>query len=496
MHKTCRLCILAFLFFLSSTSRLNAQDSPFPNPSELAGKQAGEFILKSGTIYKNRADFGLILVPENRNNPQSKLILLPFIRHFARTANTSQPIFLLGGGPGKSNLWTEMPEVFYTHNEVINVGYRGVDGDVKLKCKEIGAAMIMANPLSQESLVMMRRNLRKSYDSLLQKGIDLNGYNMVQVVDDIEAVRQALGYDKINLFSTSYGTQVAYIACRRHPQSIFRNLMIGASNRERLLLGWEPEMVDKMLTKYNDLWKSDPEAVSKSPDILVTIKRVFQSFPRAWQNIRIDPDKLRLATFFLLYETETAAAIFDAYVAAEKGDYSGLALISLGYDQTVQDTSRQYWGDFITKVVSGGLDTTKSYYSEPAESILGSPSRKFWWNSVSLGGWPVHQIAVEFRRLDRIDAETLVINGELDFSSPPDYIRELKPYLNKGHIIIIPSMGHMEVIYNQRDGFEHLVEQFFRNGIVDTSRYVSHKIDFTPAETFQDEAKKIFQNDR
>lgn len=484
--------ISAILVFCAM--KLNAQDSPFPYPFELESKKAGDFILKSGTIYKNKADFGLILVPENRNNPHSRLIPLPFIRHYARIETTSQPIFVLGGGPGKSNLWTEMPELFYSYNDVINVGYRGVDGEVKLKCNEIGEAMTMDNPLSHESLNNMRKILRNSYDSILQNGIDLNGYNIVDVTDDIESIRLALGYSKINLFSTSYGTQVAYINCLRYPKSINRNLMIGASNRERLLLGWEPEIVDKMLNQYNTLWKSDPDALSSSSDILITIINVYQTLPQVWQNIRIDSDKLKLATFNLIYETETAAALFDAYVAAEKGDYSGLALISLGYDETLRDTAKQYWGDFISKVVSGGLDTTMSYDSEPMGSILGSPSRRFWWSSASFGGWPVNQIPIEFRQLDTIYTETLILNGELDFSSPPDYIMELKPYLKNGYIVIVPSMGHMEVVYNQREGFENLVDKFFREGVVDTSKYLLHRIDFTPEETFQDEAKRLFLN--
>jgi len=487
--KNCYSSILLLFILIHS----HAQDSPFPDPQELDGKNAGDFVIKSGTIYKNKADFGLILVPENRNDPQSRLLRLPFIRHHARLDPTAQPIFLLGGGPGKSNLWTEMPAIFYAYSEVIHVGYRGVDGEVKLKCPEISEIMIMDNPLAHESILKIRKRFRESYDALIRQGIDLDGYNMVEVADDIETVRKALNYNKINLFSTSYGTQVAYIYCLRYPRSNHRNLMIGASNRQRLLLGWEPEMVEKLLNQYYRLWKSDPEAVSKSPDILITMRKVFQLLPLHWQNIRIDPDKLKLTTFYLLYETETAAALFDAFVAAEKGDYSGLALLTLGYDDAVQNTSRQYLGDFITKVVSGGLDTTTSYESEPAGSILGSPSRKLWWSAAALGGWPVKQIPAEFRQLDTLETETLILNGELDFSSPPNYILELKPYLKKGVIITIPSMGHMEVVYNQRDGFEHLVEQFYNNGVVDTSKYIPHSIDFTPPETFQDEAKKIFQ---
>lgn len=497
MSTSYRLGTLGFLMLSCCIAgQVRAQESPFPDIRELATKKAGIIILKSGRLYQNRADFGLVQVPENRNKPDSRLTPLTFIRHHARKDRSAEPLFVLGGGPGKSNLWSEMPDVFYAHNDVVNIGYRGVDGEVKLKCPEIGAAIAKDNCLSHENLLELRKTLRKTYERLVQEGMDLDGYNMLEVVEDLETIRRALGYEKINLFSTSYGTQVAYLYCVRYPHAVKRSLMVGASSRgHRFDSLWEPEVIDKMLGEYNVLWKEDSEASAKSTDIVKTMGSVLRTLPTTWNEIRIDPDKVRLATFFSLYETGSAAAVFDAFVAAEKGDPSGLALLVLGYDQAVQDPSRQYWGDFVTKLVSGGMDSTRDYEADmdPPGSVLGSPSAELWWTAVSQGGWPVAQIPEKYQKLEAITVRTLIVNGQLDFSSPPDNILEVKPYFTNCDIIIMPSMGHMDVFRLQRGAIDHLAERFYLEGVVDTSKYAPHKIDFTPAETYQDQAKQLFK---
>ena len=408
---------------LFATGYLLAEDSLFPNLSEVKDKKVGEIVLKSGTYDGKNANYGYVLVPENRSNPNSRLIPLPFVRILALQDNSSEAIFLMTGGPGGSNLWVDLPAVFYTHNDFVKVGYRGVDGEVKLKCPEIGKAMTIDDPLSPPSLQKIRQTLHDSYDRLTRDGIDLDGYNMVEVVDDLEAVRKALAYGKISLFSTSYGTQLAYIYCLRYPSSVHRNLMFGASNRSRTFgAGWEPEAIEKLLRDYNEMWRSDPEAAARTPDILATMKKVLATLPRYWKNIRIDADKLRIVTFYLLYETETAAAVFDAYVSAESGDYSGLAVLSVGYDEEFQNTAKSYKGDFFSKIVSGGLDTLRNYEEEmiPAGSVLGSPAGKLLWSAAAHGGWPIKQIPRQYCQLDTNGTETLIENGCMDFTTPAE----------------------------------------------------------------------------
>ncbi len=206
--------------------------------------------------------------------------------------------------------------------------------------------------------------------------------------------------------------------------------MVGASSRGcRFDSLWEPAVIEKMLQEYNVLWKADREASANSPDILMTITSVLGRLPTTWNDIPIDRDKVRLATFFSLYETESAASVFDAFVAAEKGDPGGLALLVLGYDEAVQDTSRQYWGDFITKLVSSGMDSTRDYenHMDPPGSVLGSPSAKLWWTAASHGGWPVGQIPRSIRNSIR--------SASGHRSSTDNWISPAAPHYGGGHAV-------------------------------------------------------------
>lgn len=493
IYKRAISFILLSALLLSATKiSATEEESPFPDPKDLVGRGAGEIILKKGTWGGAETDFGFVLVPENRSDPDSRLIRLPFIRQNAVEGVSSEPIFVMGGGPGASNLWGDLPKVFFAKNDLVRVGYRGVDGEVKLVSPEIGQAFAGESPLSPEGIARSRAVLRRCFDQLVEEGIDVSGYNMIEVVEDIEAVRRALGFGAVNLFSTSYGTQLAYLYCRKYPETAHRSLMVGASNRARRFV-WDPEMVDRQLRDYAELWGRTPDAVERAEDLIGAIDRVLSALPRQWRDVTIDRDKIRLATFYLLYETESAAAIFDAYAAADKGDLSGLAVVCYGYDQDVQSPSRRYWGDFFSKIVSGGFGAGCGGENRPDAKgfVLGSPSAELW-EAACGGGWPAAPIPDEFCRLEPIDVPTLVLNGNRDFSSPPQYVLELKPYLRSGTIVLLEEMGHMDVIRLQRDAFEHAVSRFFVDGVVDTSKYVYHPVDFTPEETYRDYARELF----
>jgi len=464
----------------------------FPTSDALNGKPTGELVLNAGTHQAQPADFGLINVPENRSNPNARAIQLYVVRMHAKEEPAGVPIFNLVGGSGSSNVWgVEIPQVLYARNPVVKVGYRGVDSKPDLKCLETGGAFAVDRPLSPDGMRHIRKKLRERFDRFLADGYDLNGYTILEVVDDIEAVRKSLGYNKINLLSTSYGSLVAYVYCVRYPQRVHRNLMIGAGNIARHIV-WEPDTLDRQLREYGELWKNDAEAAARAPDIIATMQKVLKSLPPTWGDLPLDPDKIRIATFFMLYDTENAALVLDAYAAAGQGEYAGLAMLPRGFDQ--QASAKEYWCDFLCKSLSAGLDQQRDYEKEmdPPGSILGSPLSKLLWGAASHGGWPIKPIPAEYTKLHPILPRTLILNGGLDVSGPPEYVKELAPYLKDGEIVIIPNMGHMDVIKLQRDAFRHLVRRFFDEGVVDASKYQPHEINFSPRPNIVDFGKMMF----
>lgn len=82
------------------------QEAPRPQPPE--GAVAGDFdvvpCLHVAREVEYEAECGTPIVPENRYDESSRLIALPVKRIRASNNAPAEPIFLLAGGPGMSNM--------------------------------------------------------------------------------------------------------------------------------------------------------------------------------------------------------------------------------------------------------------------------------------------------------------------------------------------------------------------------------------------------------
>jgi len=71
-----------------------------------AAANAGDLILKPVQVFHEdgsyEADCGTLVVPENRADPESRLITVPVTRVRVRTEHPAEPDFRLEGGPGIS----------------------------------------------------------------------------------------------------------------------------------------------------------------------------------------------------------------------------------------------------------------------------------------------------------------------------------------------------------------------------------------------------------
>src|SRR2546430_12580774 len=63
----------------------------------------------------------------------------------------------------------------------------------------------------------------------LEKRADLTKYTTSIAMDDLDDVRTWLGYDRINLFGGSYGTQAALVYMRRHPDHVRSAILLADS---------------------------------------------------------------------------------------------------------------------------------------------------------------------------------------------------------------------------------------------------------------------------
>ena len=145
--------------------------------------------------------------------------IAPALRQGARP----DPLFVLAGGPGEAGsdvlplLSTAFKRVRATR-DIVFVDQRGTGLSGKLECPSDADADAQLSDADADAA--MRRCIAASKAPFA-------AYTTAAAARDIEAVRRALGYDRINLWGGSYGTRLAQAYARAYPAGV-RTLLLDA----------------------------------------------------------------------------------------------------------------------------------------------------------------------------------------------------------------------------------------------------------------------------
>jgi pimeloyl-ACP methyl ester carboxylesterase len=181
------------------------------------------------------AECGVLEVPENPQEPDGRTIGL----HVARVAAISRrkqadALFVLAGGPGQaaSSFYASVAGAFeriQRERDIVLVDQRGTGASNPLECAEDEERLYQASDAqitaaTQRCLEGLRARARPAY------------YTTSLAVLDLERVRAALGYERINLYGVSYGTRVAQQYLRHFPARV-RTLILDGVVPPELAVG-------------------------------------------------------------------------------------------------------------------------------------------------------------------------------------------------------------------------------------------------------------------
>ena len=475
------VCGLAYLRF-----------APSDSIAVPAGAKAGDLTLERCTYATEdggyKADCGTLVVPENRADPESRLIALPVTRIHARSAEPAEPVFRLEGGPGITNTQFKNASRFAADRDVVLVGYRGMDGSVPLDCPEVESALKHSTDFLDETSFGERADaFRVCADRLTAEGVDLAGYSLPQRVDDLEAARKALGYDRIDLLSESAGTRTAMIYSWRYPKSIRRSVMIGANPPGHFL--WDAKTTGEQIRRYAALCAQDESCRSRTPDLAASIHSASGNIPGRWLFLPIKEGNVKAAAFFGLMAATTDGAgplaapwTIDTLLSAQ-GEGGGAWFLSLMAQMAFP--GEQLWGD-VAAVARTDAAHARPFFANGAGkgSVLGSPGTDLIWaGGRLLDAWPANPDEDMYAKVQDSNVETLVIGGALDVATPPQWAsRDLLPHLPNGQEVVLESIGHTNDFWTyQPEAGTHLINTYLASGRVDTSLYRPTSVDFTPA---------------
>src|SRR5271167_1765608 len=219
---------------------------------------------------------GVLRVPEDPARPSGRRIELGVAVVFALNRRAeAAPLFLLAGGPGQaaSDLYVSYAAAFARINrnhDIVLVDQRGTGRSAPLACQY---------PDDWQETSEEMPALRQATLACLQRfGDRVRYYTSSVAVQDLDQVRRALGYPRIDLYAASYGTRMAELYMRRYPGSTHAAILDGVTYPQQAIGPDTPLDGERALSLILTRCLAAPDCAAAYPDVRRDIDALRRRF--------------------------------------------------------------------------------------------------------------------------------------------------------------------------------------------------------------------------
>jgi pimeloyl-ACP methyl ester carboxylesterase len=382
-------------------------------------------------------------------------------------AREPDPIVVFAGGPGQgaTALAAQVMPLFSRLNDVRDIVFldqRGTGGSHPLQCEpdEPQSLQAMFEDAMPEMLVRQ---------CLEQLEADPRLYVTPLAVADLEEVRAALGYDKLNLWGGSYGTRVALEYIRRHGRHVRTATLDGAAPATmKLPLSF---VADGEASLKNMLDACDAEVRCRStyPELRAAIAALRSELSRrparasiqdprtgARETIQVNENVFLSGLFRPLYVAEMASLLPYGVAAAAAGDFNPLLAQNLEFTADIAENLSigMHLSVLCTEDVSR---VSPDELVRLDASFFGRTLVDDFVRACAL--WPRGKLPVDYYDPVVSDVPVLVLSGGIDPATPPRHGETVARSLANARHLVAPHIGHGVSL---RGCAPRLVESFIR----------------------------------
>jgi pimeloyl-ACP methyl ester carboxylesterase len=398
---------------------------------------------------------GTLLRPLDPAHPERAQIAIRYVVVPAMARRKyPDPVFLLAGGPGQSAIGiaaSAMPLFSRINNrrDVVFVDQRGTGGSAPLACAEPEHESLaeQSDPDRQYRLALQCKAqlLKLPY---VRSEADLGLFTTSIAVQDLDAVRRALGAERIDLVGASYGTRVALEYQRQFPGAVRRSVLDGVAPPDMALPASFSLDNQAAFDALVAACAAEAACARSHPDLHARFTALLQSLPRSvkaahplsgrTEEFVLTRDMLLGAVRNALYVPALAAALPEAIDAASRGDFAGL--IGLSATFTSRKATRVATGMHFSVVCAEDMPRLSSSSDRPGPDF-GGEFAHFYERLCS--AWPRGAVPAAFYGLVASAAPVLVLSGGIDPATPPRHgervVRALGPMARH---VVVANAGH------------------------------------------------------
>ena len=414
---------------------------------------------------------GVYHVFENRRTRTGRKLPLKIILIPARQPHPDQgPVFYMAGGPGEAA--TELASLIAgwgdaDEHDVVLVDERGTGDGHRLDCRP---------PVSDDNL---EGYLNGPFDPAaaracrdeLARGFDLSQYTTPNFADDIDEVRSAMGYDRININAGSFGTYAAQIYMRRHPEhvrSAYLTSLATLSMRVPLYHArgaqWGLEQLFKDCEGEAPCHAAYPRLRADFAAVLNKVReRPVTTFVRhpvsgVLTDIHLTERAFADAVRVMMYRDPSAREVPFLIEQALAGDFSPFAEAAIRASRGVYSGGRMGLHYAITCNEFVNRIRPEDIGPATGSSFLGS------WRvrdqMAACKDWPKTDLPGDHFEPFRLDVPAVLVSGATDPVSTPNWGEEVKSFMPNAVHLVVSGGAHTP----ENECTRSIRQQLFRTG--------------------------------
>lgn len=406
----------------------------------LASDQASQALCGSYDVYENRAS-------RSGRKISLNLMILPALAEHA----APDPVFGFAGGPGQSAT-ENLPFVSFLrrlqqHRDVVLIDQRGTGKSNPLRCPfdPQDVKSMLEHPDALDRLAACRAELKKR--------ADFTQYTTSNSSADFDEVRQALGYDKINVFGGSYGALAALDYLRHSPAHV-RAIAIESvvPPDYRLPLPFAKSVQSALLHVFADC-AADPACSKDFPHLKDEFENIVKRLDRAparfdfksggseAKQIVLSRGAFVSSLRAMLYQPAIISQFPYLIHRAYEGDWSAFAAADVLMSRALGDQIARGMSYSVICAESLPFITEREIRRETGHTYLGDFDIRLYQKRCAL--WPHAEVSKDFIAPVRSDVPALLIAGAEDPATPPSTAHEAAETLSHSRVVAVPHGTHL-----------------------------------------------------
>ena len=389
------------------------------------------------------ASCGVLRVPEDRSRPGGRELELHYV--IAPGSDRAlEPILFIAGGPGQSAI-DVMPAVLADlraidpRRDIVFLDQRGTGRSNPLGCEQ-GFELIEQGPGSAPFEACV---------AALRAHADLGRYGTADAVADLEALRSALGHERVNLVAGSYGTRVALYYMREHPGRVRSAILRAAAPLDFNILAGGIAAADAELGRVLDECAAEAACAAAFPGLEDRVRALaarvaaapetvtVQGADGAARSFEVNDTLFQQMLYALLLAAPSRQQLPLVVATAERAGFQPLAPM-------LDQIRRQLYGGIPVGMYLGVVCAEDAPRIGP-EGI--APGRTAITGYAAMlvetcRAWPVEAAAPGHLDQPSLATPTLIVSGTLDPATTAASAGRLAASLERSAHVVVPATAH------------------------------------------------------